>query len=336
MKDVSITLVNESCFSFLKELESNSIDLALIDPPYEVSRETNFKSGEAKGKDTDRFRVSMDFGDWDSGFTGLDEVIKELYRVLRKGGTLICFYDIWKISILRRYFDSSNSVPQDEIIRFVKGECQTVSLTPQTLGMLFEMYADVKYDAHDPTSCFSREIPISELKNLHPGFESSNGCQWARSDGSYLGKKYKIKRPQKGGKVFAVRLDGPNVNSVKKHRGIRQDIRTEISKQRCVVLDVGSSIEVDHKNGKYDELSNIELENQKIDDFQPLSKAANDAKRQHCKDCIKTGKRYDARRLGYKEGWVVGDENTSPCIGCYWYDPKRFNQLISKDYKKEK
>lgn len=131
-------------------------------------------------------------------------------------------------------------------------------------------------------------------------------------------------------------LYGPNVNSVKKHRGIRQDIRTEISKQRCVVLDVGSSIEVDHKNGKYDELSNIELENQKIDDFQPLSKAANDAKRQHCKDCIKTGKRYDARRLGYKEGWVVGDENTSPCIGCYWYDPKRFNQLISKDYKKEK
>lgn len=201
---------------------------------------------------------------------------------------------------------SSDSVPQDEIIRFVKGECQTVSLTPQTLGMLFEMYADVKYDALDPTSCFSREIPISELKNLHPGFESSNGCQWARSDGSYLGKKYKIKRPQKGGKVFAVRLDGPNANSVKKHRGIRQDIRTEISKQRCVVLDVGSSIEVDHKNGKYDELSNIELENQKIDDFQPLSKAANDAKRQHCKDCIKTGKRYDARRLGYKEGWVVG------------------------------
>lgn len=133
-----------------------------------------------------------------------------------------------------------------------------------------------------------------------------------------LEKKYKIKRPQKGGKVFSIRLDGPNVNSVKKHRGIRQDIRTEISKQRCVVLDIGSSIEVDHKNGKYDELSNIELENQKIDDFQPLSKAANDAKRQHCKDCIKTGKRYDARRLGYKEGWVVGDENTSPCIGCYF------------------
>lgn len=97
---------------------------------------------------------------------------------------------------------SSNSVPQDEIIRFVKGECQTVALTPQTLGMLFEMYADVKYDVHDPTSCFSREIPISELKNLHPGFESSNGCQWARSDGSYLGKNIKLKDLKRAEKCF--------------------------------------------------------------------------------------------------------------------------------------
>lgn len=174
------------------------------------------------------------------------------------------------------------------------------------------------------------------MKNIHPGFESTNGCQWARSDGSYLGKRYKIKRPKLGGKVFAIQLDGPNYNSVKKHRGIRQDIRTEISKQRCVVLDVGSNIEVDHKNGKYDELSNISLEDQKINDFQPLSKAANDAKRQHCKECIQNGKRYDARRLGYKEGWVVGDENTAPCIGFYWYDPKRFNELISRNYNKTK
>ncbi len=228
------------------------------------------------------------------------------------------------------------SISSDEVIRFVKGECQTIALTPLTLGMLFEMYAEIDYDPDDPTSCFSREIPITELKNIHPGFESTNGCQWARSDGSYLGKKYIIKRPKKGGKVFAIQLDGPNRNSIKRFRGIRKDIRDEISKQRCVVLDVSSNIEVDHKNGKYDELSNILLEDQKISDFQPLSKAANDAKRQHCKDCIQSGKRYDARKLGYKEGWVVGDENTSPCIGCYWYDPKRFNELISKDYNKKK
>lgn len=102
-----IEIQNKSCFDFLKEIESNSVDLVLIDPPYEVSRETNFKSGELKGDDRDRFRVSMDFGDWDNNFTGLDKVCKEAYRILKKGGTFICFYDLWKITTLKTYFDDA-------------------------------------------------------------------------------------------------------------------------------------------------------------------------------------------------------------------------------------
>lgn len=86
-----ITLTNENCFDFLKKVESGSVDLVLIDPPYEVSRDTNFQSGDLKGNYTDRFRVSMDFGDWDKGFTGLDTVIKECYRVLKKAGLLYVF-----------------------------------------------------------------------------------------------------------------------------------------------------------------------------------------------------------------------------------------------------
>jgi len=33
---------NESCFDFLPKIPTNSIDLILIDPPYEISRPTNF------------------------------------------------------------------------------------------------------------------------------------------------------------------------------------------------------------------------------------------------------------------------------------------------------
>ena len=84
-----IKLVRQNCFDFLGTVPSNSVNLVLIDPPYEVSRETNFASGEATGKDTDRFRVSMNFGDWDNNFTGLDEVVNECYRILVKGGTFI-------------------------------------------------------------------------------------------------------------------------------------------------------------------------------------------------------------------------------------------------------
>lgn len=102
-----VQLVNESCFSYLKKIKSGSVDLVLIDAPYEISKDTNFQSGEKTGKDTDRFRVSMDFGKWDSDFTGLDKVILECYRVLRKGGTLICFYDLWKLTTLKEYFEQA-------------------------------------------------------------------------------------------------------------------------------------------------------------------------------------------------------------------------------------
>ena len=104
----TVELKNESCFDFLPKIESNSVDLVLIDPPYEVSRDTNFINTEIKGDDTDRFRISTDFGEWDHGFTGLDIVIKEAYRILKPGGTLICFYDLWKITTLKEYFERTN------------------------------------------------------------------------------------------------------------------------------------------------------------------------------------------------------------------------------------
>ena len=114
-----IQLKNESCFDFLPQIQDNNIDLVLIDPPYEVSRDTNFRSGELKGDDRDRFRVSMNFGEWDQGFTGLDKVIKECYRILKPGGTIICFYDLWKITTLKEYFDAAK-FKQIRFIEWVK------------------------------------------------------------------------------------------------------------------------------------------------------------------------------------------------------------------------
>lgn len=114
-----IRLVNQNCFDFLKTVPDKSVALVLIDPPYEVSRDTNFQSGEAKGKDTDRFRVSMNFGDWDNNFTGLDLVIKECHRLLKDGGTLICFYDLWKLTTLKGYFELAN-FKQLRFIEWVK------------------------------------------------------------------------------------------------------------------------------------------------------------------------------------------------------------------------
>lgn len=147
-----ITLTNQSCFDFLKTTPDKSVDLVLIDPPYEVSRDTNFQSGEPKGADTDRFRVSMDFGEWDNNFTGLDLVIKECYRLLKDGGTLICFYDLWKLTTLKHYFELANF----KQLRFIEWlETNPVPLNSKT-----------NYLTN------SREIAIVGVKKGKPTFNS--------------------------------------------------------------------------------------------------------------------------------------------------------------------
>lgn len=55
---------------------------------------------------------------------------------------------------------------------------------------------------------------------------------------------------------------------------------------------------MDHKNGMKNEARVMRNEDQKLSDFHSLSKAVNDAKRQFCKECIRTGVRYDAKWLG--------------------------------------
>jgi hypothetical protein len=58
-----------------------------------------------------------------------------------------------------------------------------------------------------------------------------------------------------------------------------------------------------------------------------------EAKKEHCKDCRETGKRFDARNLRYSVGWLYGDENTAVCEGCYWNDTKFFRKTVSAGYK---
>ena len=83
--------------TYLKGIESGEVDLILTDPPYAISKPTGF----AKVKTgVQRFAVSMDFGEWDHQEIDLHCFAQEAYRVLRKGGTCIVWYDIWKITPL--------------------------------------------------------------------------------------------------------------------------------------------------------------------------------------------------------------------------------------------
>ena len=143
---------NSDCLDFLKNIKSKSIDLILIDPPYEVSRETNFNSDEAKGKDTDRFRVSMNFGKWDTNFTEMKNTIIECYRVLKQHGTIICFYDLWKISNMAAYLNDAGF----KQLRFV----EWVKTNPVPLNSKSNYLTN------------SREIAVTAVKGNKPTFNS--------------------------------------------------------------------------------------------------------------------------------------------------------------------
>lgn len=181
---------------------------------------------------------------------------------------------------------------------------------------------------------YSSSIQMEELEKNHHSFHTTNGGDWCRSDQSYLGKKYNIDRERRNGKIFSIRTDGYNKQN-KIIQSIRPDILKEIQKKRCSILDISSNIECDHKDGMKDDWRLNDKSSQKTSDFQPLSKTANDAKRQHCKKCVESGKRYNAKRLGYSESYIYGKENSKTCVGCYWNDPIKFNSIISENFEKK-
>mgnify|MGYP000012565241 FL=1 len=180
---------------------------------------------------------------------------------------------------------------------------------------------------------FSPDISMEELEKYHHSFHTTNGGDWCRTNQSYLGKKYNLVRTTKGGRIFSVKCDGLNKN-IKIKQDIRIDISKEIKKRKCVILDISTNTECDHKDGMKDDWRLNDKSRQKLDDFQPLCKTANDAKRSHCKKCKEIGKRYDATRLGYSTSYTFGTSTSKTCVGCYWYDPYAFNKEISKGFIK--
>ena len=179
----------------------------------------------------------------------------------------------------------------------------------------------------------SRWVSVSEFVGEYSELKFGNGASWARKE-STLAKKYKLefdKSRTPGNSIDAIRLSGYNEDNYSQY--IRADIKREIKSRRCVILGT-SNPEVDHKNGMKNESRVMQNENQKISDFQPLSKAANDAKRQYCKECKASGVRYDAKLLGYPMSYYFGvakhngEENA--CVGCYWYDPLEFKKHLAE------
>jgi len=101
-------ILKGDCFELIKNVKNKSVDLILVDPPYLISKSSgfsNYSDNTSKELITKYGGISIDFGDWDKEELDWDFLFKEYNRVLRDGGTLIIFYDIWKSTEIKNMAD---------------------------------------------------------------------------------------------------------------------------------------------------------------------------------------------------------------------------------------
>lgn len=180
----------------------------------------------------------------------------------------------------------------------------------------------------------SRWVSKDEFVGEYANLMFQNGADWCRKEAT-IAKYYYIEFDKSitlGNGIDRIRLNGYKKEERIGSQTIRSDIKNYYKGRRCVILYT-SNPEVDHKNGWKND-SAMDVRTQKIEDFQPLSKAANDAKRQICKICRRTNIRFDAKKLGYPMSYYAGNEihggNEKGCIGCFWYDPIEFRKHLIK------
>jgi DNA modification methylase len=88
----------------------------------------NYKTNYIKYGNTsgNKYAFNTDFGKWDKEFTieKLEEFVKLFYKKLRKGGTCIIFFDLWKLetlkAIMERAKTKKNGFKQIRFIEWVK------------------------------------------------------------------------------------------------------------------------------------------------------------------------------------------------------------------------
>lgn len=132
-----------------EEWEQYKTEKKLVD---DSKKEKFMKYGTIYGK---KYCVKTDYGNWDKEFTieKLNEFVKHYYKKLRKGGTLIIFFDIWKITLLKEIMEKCKF----KQIRFI----EWIKTNPQPLNSKRNYL----------TNC--REIALLGVKGGKPTFNSS-------------------------------------------------------------------------------------------------------------------------------------------------------------------
>jgi len=149
-------------YNTVKENADNNVEFVKTEEEWEEFKQTKnltddskkeyyMKYGTIYGK---KYCVKTQYGEWDSDFTmdKLDTFIGEYYKKLKKGGTMIMFFDLWKISELKALMEK-HKFKQIRFIEWIKTNPQPLNSSTNYL-----------------TNC--REIALLGVKGGKPTFNS--------------------------------------------------------------------------------------------------------------------------------------------------------------------
>ena len=149
--DVKFVKTEDEWNEYKKTLDKPELELKINEGPG-WSKENYLKYGTILGK---KYCNKTNYGEWDNNFTinELELIIKEYYKKLKIGGTIIIWFDIWKITILKDLLEKYK-FKQIRLIEWIKTNPQPINSKINYL-----------------TNC--REIALLAVKVGKPTFNSS-------------------------------------------------------------------------------------------------------------------------------------------------------------------
>ena len=168
-------LINDDCFSVLKEIPDHSIDLILTDPPYNIAK---YSTGNMKFNW--RSDINNDLAEWDLSELNPSDLIEEFKRVLKPNGNIFIFCSYNIIGEYHKVFDpefdtfqfmvwhKTNPVPNFRKSSFLNSCELIVSCWNKGHTWNFTNQRDMHNFIENSICMGSERVKNKEGKSLHP------------------------------------------------------------------------------------------------------------------------------------------------------------------------
>ena len=181
---VNTKILKGDCFQLIKNIQDDSIDLILIDPPYIISKGSGFvNNSPEKTKYISKYgKHKIDFGEWDKNEICLQNLLSEFYRILKPSGTLIMFYDFWKMQELKECAESlkfkqsrlgiwnkTNPVPINSKLNYLSNSREFfVTFVKKSKPTFNSVYDDGNYYITEENDTYFLPILHGKERTSHP------------------------------------------------------------------------------------------------------------------------------------------------------------------------